>query len=185
MSIILFTITLLIGTTTMAQKIEFNENGLNFLQLNTKISPRITVPYEKIQSHSALKKMYTPWFPEAFTYYFIPSDSITFLENGVIKDIFFACDRLDRIRGIFLVLESSNDSLLKELDSIFDPVKLFSTSSFPGSSTANKRFWKKNDTVVFFKQYTACPYAEISITNCSFDEKSPGISVSTMYQHSL
>lgn len=174
---------LLCNNLLMGQEIEFEENGLNKIQLNIKVSDIQGISYDKIENHSKAKKVgYLGSFADIYDYYYIREDSMFINKGGLVNDIFFASDHNGTVRGIFLVIENSGDNLRSRLDLSFGPTLLQSTSAMENVATNKKFFWKKNDITVFLTQYADKVYSVIQITNTGLEDKTPGVYVNALYK---
>ena len=96
---------------------------------------------------------------------------------GIIKAVFVASDKAKKIKGIFIFLEDPTEQLLPLMKEIFDDPKLKSETSSDGQSLWTKIFWKKNDISLFLDKPKQSKFTKISITQCSIEEKIPGINI--------
>ncbi|MEO5945549.1 MAG: hypothetical protein ABIP79_01945 [Chitinophagaceae bacterium] len=175
-------VSLFLNHFSMGQRIEFNERGLNILRIDERVEDLKGISFDKMEKHSEIKSGYVGGFPNEFLYYYIKSDTMFIEKGGLVKDIFFATDKYDRVRGIFLVIENLSDSCTFYLDKAYGAPLSQSHSSIRNIATSAKTFRKKNEVNVFLIQYPEEIYSKVMIYNSRLDEKSPGVDIRFIYE---
>lgn len=156
----------------MAQKVEFNDNGLNIVQLGLSVKELTGVKFVDLKQRTDLNLKYgIVNAQDDFHYYYIVSDSMYIENGGLFKDIFFAVDKSEKIRGIILMFEEFSDEIIPAINTVFGNPNIKSKSPI-----GEKAAWKKNDVSLLMSIYSDGDNTKISITNTSLEENSPGVS---------
>jgi hypothetical protein len=186
MKAIFIIVCLMAKINAMAQTISLTSNGLSALELNSNIKEIKGIQYDRIENYPKIYKgVYDGGFLDIFSYYYVVSDCVVEGLNGLKKDIFFACDTMGKIRGIFIPLQNATDSVKTLITGAFGPALLFATSGIGANNNNNlKTYWynDKNKASVFFKQNIYSNISEIAIHNANIDEKPPFLSVRLLYK---
>lgn len=160
--------------TSMSQKLELKEDGLNFVKLGARIDTvAMVAPIAKHRKIADIRMA----FNNQFDYYFIDSDSMFIDDAGIVKDVFLARGRSGEVASIFIFLENANSSLVPLINKVFGDPKLQAASSVSGLPTNSKFFWKKKDVSVFLLFQRGSTYSKITISQAVLNETTPGINI--------
>jgi hypothetical protein len=154
----------------MTQKIELQTNGLNILEVGSKVN-QITCPFlSSIETYSNGNKKLILDDTDGGKFYYINPNYVSTQSIGILDDLFVFVDATGIVRSIDIHLKEEVGGLFDTLNKVFGPQLLSSESGMNGLKMGTKGFWSRNGLNVFCSRRINLNKTEISIYKAS-DEK--------------
>jgi hypothetical protein len=189
-TVVIFCLVLSCKSKLMAQEIILHNNGIVGLQVNDILLPdkELKLTFENIKNHPSTKdrNYFGIANSNGFTYYYLVSDSSMFIKNaGLVKDVFFALNNQQVIKGIFIAIEHAESDKVKEvISAVFGQIMVSATSGI-GLNTAystTKSMWKKDGVTTFFIEPLYSEISELSIIEMQQFGSYPAIGLKSFYK---
>ncbi|MDB5202998.1 MAG: hypothetical protein JWQ27_2407 [Ferruginibacter sp.] len=159
----------------MAQKVEFTREGLNLVAFGESFS-NAGQAFKPLKSHHNSKDIRV-WFEKDFDYFYLDSDTLFIERVGIVNALFIAVDKLDKVAGIFLVIEPPALAVVESLNIVYGESTLQSNLSIDNNDLGKKYFWFASQMSISINRRSGSELLIVSYSSSSMEDSKAGINM--------